>query len=106
MLERIAWAHHDRRRSDPTVLVIDESKLDAYVKEAVREEIVRGRYTSKIPSSKRMLVDTIFAKSTHYRYLQVADLIAYTARKIATETRGRPSKTDEYFQIESIWNIV
>jgi len=106
VLERIAWAHHDRRRSDPVVLVIDESELDAYVKEAIREEIVRGKYTSKIPSSKRMLVDPIFAKSAHYRCLQATDLIAYTARRIATKTRRRPSRTDEYFQIESIWGII
>jgi len=101
VLERIAWAHHGR--SDPVVLVIDESELDAYAKEAVREEIVRGKYTSKIPSSKRMFVDLIFAKLAHYRCLQAIDLIAYTAKRIATKTRRRPSKTDEYFQIESIW---
>ena len=51
----------------------------------------------KDTSSKRMLVDPIFAKSAHHCYLQAADLVAYTARRIATKTPRRPSKIDEYF---------
>lgn len=106
MLERIAWAHYDHKRNDLVILVIDESELDAYVKDIIKEEIVKGKYTSKIPSSKKILVDPIFANSAHYRCLQAADLIAYTARRVATKTRRKPSKTDKYFQIENVWNII
>jgi len=46
----------------------------------------------KDTSSKRMLVDPIFAKSAHYRCLQATDLIAYTARRIQPRRGEDPPK--------------
>ena len=52
------------------------------------------------------MVDPIFANLAHYRCLQAADLIAYTARRVATKIRRKLSKADKYFQIEGVWNII
>lgn len=99
MLERVAWALYDHHTEGIALLVIDESELDNHIRDVVEEEILKGKYTSRVPTSKRILLDPVFARSQHYRSLQVTDLIAYTARRAATMRRRAPTNTDTYFSI-------
>ena len=93
---------HRLRRGSRGILIIDQSELDSYIHDIIEKELLRGQYTPMIPSSKRLLPDPIFARSYHYRSLQVADLIAYTYRRYARNGRGLAAVTNT----DKIFNIV
>lgn len=100
VLERVAWALYDFVGRGTAILIIDENELDSYIREVVEDEILRGHYTSRIAASRRILLDPLFARSWHYRCLQLADLVAYTARRIASKKSGRQTRTDKVFRIQ------
>ena len=79
------------------LIIVDSSELDRDVQHAVSSTIVEELWSSSI--AFRMLVDRpLFLSSKRYRPLQLADVVAYTFRRIAL---GKPRAMGNLFDFES-----
>ena len=104
LMERLVWALESDpigRQHDIAILVVDESELNENVRDVVIDEVTRGIYTSRLGSSTRVLPDPIFAASKRYRGLQLADVIAYIARRIIAG-RKEPGR----FNLRKCWDDI
>ncbi len=102
LMERIAWMVYEWG-PQPTLLLSDQSELDADIIDTVRHEIREGMYTSNIVDSKYFIKTPLFVDSKEYRCLQLADLIAYIYGRIH---KGKTSIAHGFFDLESYFRRI
>lgn len=102
LMERIAWMV---RESGPelTLLLSDQSELDADIIDIVRYEMREGIYTSNIISEKYFIKTPLFVDSKDYRCLQLADLIAYIYGRIY---KGKTSIAHGFFDLKNYFERI
>ncbi len=102
LMERIAWMVNDWG-PEPTLLLCDQSELDADIIDIVRHEIREGMYTSHIVESKYFIKTPLFVDSKEHRSLQLADLIAYIYGRIH---KGKTSIANGFFDLEEYFRRI
>jgi len=102
LMERIAWMIYEQG-PEPTLLLSDQSELDADIIDIVRHEIREGIYTSSILDSKYFIKTPLFVNSKEYRCLQLADLIAYIYGRIH---KGKTTIARGFFDLESYFRRI
>ncbi len=102
LLERLVIYLNKRGKGNEVMLlVIDETDVghDKSIKEKILEEISKGIYTSRYPSSRRVFKIPLFYPSIEMTPLQLADIVAYTIFKKYSKPRSAVFDFNNYFNI-------
>lgn len=83
MMGRLSLFLMNHNPSENMLIAIDETEWshDRRLANHVKEEIIKGVYTSRYSSASRIINKPLFLNSRDYSALQLSDLIAYTIFK-------------------------